>query len=73
MEKTETSKLLQTSLEYVKLEVRIRGSLLELNYDLFEHLCEETWVKHMWKFIFDSGMTIEDDLADFEFIREKDS
>lgn len=35
------------------------------------HLCEETWVKHTWKFIFDLGMEMEDNLADFEFIREQ--
>ena len=70
---TETEKLLQTSIEYAKLEVGIRGSLFKLNFELFVHLCEETWIKHLWKFIFDSGMEIEDDLVDFEFIRENDS
>ena len=71
--KTETGKLLQTSIEYAKLEVGTRGSLFKLNYDLFGHLCEETWVKHLWKFIFDSGIEIEDDVEDFKFTRENDS
>ena len=49
--------------------MRISESLLKLNYDLFGHLCEETWVNHLWKFIFHLDV---EDLVDFESIREGD-
>lgn len=67
--KIETHKLLQKSIEYANLEVMISKSLFKLNHDLFGHLCEETWVKHLWKFIFHSDV---EDLVDFESIKEGD-
>lgn len=38
-------------------------SLCKLNYDLFGNVCEEIWMEHMLKHIFDSGIDIEDDLV----------
>lgn len=52
------------------MEVGIMGSLFKLNYELFSHLCKDTWVKYMQKFIFGSGIDIENDLAYFDLIRE---
>ena len=42
-------------------------------YDRYLFLCEDTWVKHMWKFMHDSGIEIEDDLENFAYTREDDS
>lgn len=47
-----------------------RWSLFKLNYDLFGKLCEETWVNHIWIFIFDSGIEIEVDPGDFKLTRD---
>ena len=40
--KTETGKLLRTTMEFAKLEAGIRGSLFALDYELHGHLCEDT-------------------------------
>ena len=38
----ETWKFLQTSMEYNKIEMGIRGSIFKLDYNIFGHLCEDT-------------------------------
>lgn len=53
------------AIEYTEMEVGIRGSVFKLDCDLFGHLCKETRVEYMWKFIFDPGMEIENDLVNF--------
>ena len=70
---TETGKLLRISLEYTKLELGIRGSLFTKDYDLYSHLCEDSWIKHLWKFMHENGVQIEDDIEDFSLVREGDS
>ena len=70
--KTDTGKLIQITLEYAKLEIGMTGSFLSLDFELFSHLCEETWIKHVWKFMREKGITIEDDLGDFPMQRQND-
>jgi hypothetical protein len=67
---TDTGKLLRTSLEFAKLEAGVRGSLFALDYNIYGHLCEDTWITHLWKFTYDTGIEIEDDIDDFELTRQ---
>ena len=68
-----TGKLLIISLEYLKLEVGIQGSILTEDYELYGHLAEESWVAHTWKFLTDVGLQIKDELRDFPLVRNGDS
>lgn len=54
------------------LEIGLRESLCEQDYLNYGVLCKDTWVEHMWKFIYESMIQIYDDLDDFVFTREKD-
>ena len=68
-----TGKLFRTSMEHAKMEIGMRGLLLMLYYDKYGFLCEDTWVKHLCKFAYNSGIEIEDDLEDFDYTREGDN
>ena len=70
---TETGKLLRTSIEIAKVETGLQGSLWSYDYDVYSHLCEDTWVKHLWQFLWETGTKITDDLDDFQYVRENDS
>ena len=70
---TETGKLIRTSIECAKMEVGILGSLFGHNFEDYGNLCEETWVKHLWKYTHDKGIRIEDKVGDFDKLRENDS
>ena len=70
---TETGKLMRISMEVMKIELGIRGSLFQQDYEVLGHLCEDTWIKHLWKFAFESGIQIDDDVEDFSYARENDT
>ena len=70
---TTTGKLLRNSIEYTKVELGLRGCIFNQDYKLYGHLGVDTWIKHLWKFMYDSGIHIEDDTKDFQFVRENDS
>ena len=70
---TETGKLLRTSIEIGKVETGLRGSLWSYDYSVYGHLCEDTWVKHLWQFMWETGIQIDDNLDDFEYVRKNDS
>ena len=70
---TTTGKLLQTSLEYAKIEVGLGGSYFNNDYEVYGHLGEDTWIKHLWKFLFDTGIQLDDTTSDFKMVREGDS
>lgn len=57
-------------MDYTKLESGIRGLLVKYDYNKFGFLYENTWIKHMLKFLHESGIAIDDDLEDFELTRE---
>ena len=60
-------------MEYAKIEIGTRGSIFKLDCNVFVHLCEDTWVQHIWKLIFDAKIEIDDDLEDFGWTRAGDS
>ena len=56
-------------MEFAKLEAGITGSLLKLDYTKYGHLCEDTWMKHPWKVLFDCGTIIDNELDYFVMVR----
>ena len=69
---TATGRLLIVSLEYAKLELGIRGSYFHRDYSIYGHLGEDTWVKHLWRFLFEKGIQIDDKISNFDLVREGD-
>ena len=67
---TQTNKLLKTPIGYCKLEIGMEGSLFKLGSDLFGDLCENIWVKYLWKCIYESGIEIKDDIREVDVARE---
>ena len=72
-QQTTTGKLLRMSMEYMKLELGVQGSLFSKDYNIYEHLVEDTWIKHLWKFMWDVGIQIQDEIHDFVNVREHDT
>ena len=69
---TETGKLIQTSVEIAKVEAGLHGSLWEHDYNIYSHLIEDSWVKHLWHYIWEIGATFKDTTPDFSYAREGD-
>ena len=70
---TDTGKLMIISLENMKLELGIQGSVFNQDYENMEHLCEDTWLKHVWEFMHKNGIEISDDIPDYTDNREFDT
>ena len=51
----------------------IGGSYFNKDYNVYGHLGEDTWIKHLWKFLFDSEIQLDDITSDFKMVREGDS
>ena len=66
-------KLIQQSMEAMKVKVSLLGSILSQLYDAFGHLVTHCWLQHTWKFLFKTGMHIADQGADFKLQRDNDS
>ena len=69
---TDTGVLLKTSMEYIKLEIGMPSSLFQLDYQLYGHLAEDSLVKHVWEFMSQKGIEVQDEVGGFEMLREKD-
>ena len=54
-----TGKLLRVSLEMSQLEIGIGRSLFSLQYKSFHILLEDSWIKNLWKFVWDNNIQIE--------------
>ena len=61
---TETGKLMIISLENMKLELNIQGSVFNHGYENMAHLCEDTWLKKLWEFMHEHGIKISDNIPD---------
>ena len=59
-----TSKLMRQSMEILKIEVGIPGPVLFQSYECFGHLATDSWLKHTWRYLWDHGLRIKDDLPD---------
>jgi hypothetical protein len=53
--------LLHASLEQLKLEMGIKGSLLSSSYAQYGILATPCWLTHTWKFLSEFQMKIADD------------
>ena len=71
-QRTTTGKLLCATIEYLKIEVGLRGSILRQSFDTFGHLAEKSWISHLWKFLSETGIQIPDKIKDFSLVREND-
>ena len=56
---------MRISLENMKLELDIQGSVFQHDYEIMGHLCEDTWMRHVWEFMHNNGIEITDNIADF--------
>ena len=55
---------MRQSMEILKVEVGIPGPVLSQSYERFGHLATDSWLKHTWRYLWDHGFRIEDDLPD---------
>ena len=46
-QRTTTGKLLTSTMEYLKIEAGVRGSILLRNYETYGALVEESWISHL--------------------------
>ena len=60
-------------MEYIKLEIGMTRPLFKLDYKNFGYLTEDSLVKHVWKFMSEKGIEVEDDVGNFQMLREKDA
>ena len=70
---SDTGTLIKTSMEYIKMEVGMTGSLFQSDFNLFGHLAEDSLVKHVWEFMTEKGIEVRDDVGEFELLKEKDA
>ena len=61
--KTVTGDLMRISLESLKLELGIEGSLFECDYELYGHLATDSWMKHVWEFAYNNSIKINENTA----------
>jgi hypothetical protein len=59
-QKSMTDELLQTSIEAAKVEVGIGRNLFQLDYDLYEPIVTDCWVKATWQFAHEHQIDIKD-------------
>ena len=50
-------------MEILKVEVSIPGPMLAQSFEHFGTLATDGWLKHTWKFLWDHGFQIEDDIV----------
>ena len=50
-------------MEILKVEVGIPGPMLAQSFEHFGTLATDGWLKHTWKFLWDHGFQIEDDIV----------
>ena len=70
---TDTGLLLQTYMEFIKIEIGMPGPLFQLDYKMYGQLAEDSLVKHAWNFMSEKGIELNDDVGDFKMLREKDA
>lgn len=70
---TMTGELLRCSIEAAKVEIGIGRNLFTLDFKKYGCLCTDSTVKYIWKFAFEKGIIIEDNVtSDLQLQREND-
>jgi hypothetical protein len=67
-----TGKLVRMSIEAMKVEIGVGGSLFTQPFDRFGTLATDSWVKHTWRFLSEHKITIEDKVGDIRLRRRGD-
>ena len=68
-----TGQLMQVSLENMKLELGLQGSVLNHAYSTYNHLVTKCWMEHLWEFTSKHDIEIDDEVGEIELLRERDS
>lgn len=70
---TLTGELLRTSIEAAQIEIGVGRNIFLLDYDLYECLLTDCWIKHVWAFAFHNNITIHDNTTQtLDLQREND-
>ena len=64
--------LQRTTLQELKMELGLNGSVLNHSFKRLGHLATKSWVKVLWQFLQENGLQIMDDIPDFEELRTGD-
>ena len=70
---TVTGQLLRAIIEKHRVEIGIGGRFLEASYATYGSLATDTWIRHLWRFLSESKVTIEEDTPTLRLRREHDS
>ena len=52
---------MRVSIESFKLELGVTGSLFSKNYDVYGHVATDCWTKHLWRFLFEHDIEVDED------------
>ena len=69
---TITGRLIRVSIESFKLDLGVTGSLFSEKYDVYGHMVTDCWVKHLWKFLFEYDIEVDEDTMVVEALRDGD-
>ena len=69
---TITGKLIRTSLESFKLELGIQGPLFTKDYELYNNIATDCWIKHLWHFVRKHSIEIDEDTDSGGMLRTGD-
>ena len=67
-----TGTLLRCSMEELKVELGLPGSVLSKSFAEFGILATDSWLKHTWKFLSENNMAIADKLAEMPLRADND-
>ena len=71
--KSVTGQLMRVSLENMKLELGLQGSVLNHDYSTYNHLVTKCWMEHLWEFTSKHSIEIDDEVGEIDLLRERDS
>ena len=67
--KSVTGQLMRVSLENMKLELGLQGSVLNHDYSMYNHLVTKCWTEHLWEFTSKHSIEIDDKIGEIELLR----
>jgi hypothetical protein len=70
--KTIEGQLLRTSLENLRLELGISGSILSPDHDALKAIATTCWIVHAWQFLHEEKITLQDRTAEVSLQRQGD-
>ena len=71
---TMTGELLRSAIEILKLEIGTGNDIFSLNYEKYEALATDSWIKDVWRYAYENKIRIFDDTtANLTLQRDSDS